>query len=49
MDDTRVDQFAELLSEGVAYNQIRQRMGLTQGETASTYRRIKRELGEQAR
>lgn len=48
IDPQRVSDFAELLSEGHALMAAGRMMGLTKGETVSTLRRIKLDLGSQA-
>lgn len=45
----RVDQYAEILSQGLPMMAAGRAMGLTKGETVNTMRVIRRELGEQAR
>lgn len=49
MQESRVDRFAELLADGVGVVAAGKAMGLTKGETASTMRHIRADLGEQAR
>ena len=44
----RVDQYAEILSQGLPMMAAGRAMGLTKGETVSTLRRIKLDLGGQA-
>lgn len=44
----RVNRFAELLSRDIPPHECGKLMGLTKGQTASTWRRIKADLGWQA-
>lgn len=45
----RADRFADLLSRGMDPHECGEAMGPTKGQTASTWRRIKTDLGPQAR
>lgn len=46
---TRTDKFAEYLSEGFTVSQIAAVMGLTKGASRGLLKRIRDNLGEQAR
>lgn len=46
---TRQDQFAQYLSEGFTVSQIAAMMGLTRGASRGLLKRIRDNLGEQAR
>jgi len=48
IDPKRVSDFAELLSQEITLMAAGRMMGLTKGETVSTLRRIKLDLGSQA-
>lgn len=48
ISEQRVSAFAQLLSEGVAMMEAGRHMGMTKGETVSTMRRIRLDLGSQA-
>lgn len=45
----RVNQFAHMMAHGERPADIGRAMGLTKGETSACLRRIKQDLGEQAR
>ena len=46
---TRIASFAQRMAEGERPSDIGRAMGLTKGETSACLRRIKQDLGEQAR
>lgn len=48
IQDERVSAFTQLLSEEVPMMEAGRRLGLTKGETVSTMRRVRLDLGEQA-
>jgi len=44
----RIDQFAQLVADGMTVAEVGRALGLTKGQTSSTWNTIKRHLGEQA-
>ena len=47
--DDRTSRFAENLADGLPMMEAGRAIGLTKGETVATMRKVRRELGEQAR
>jgi transposase len=45
---TREDRFAEYMSRGYSVREVREMFGLTKGQAAGVWARIKRKLGPQA-
>jgi hypothetical protein len=47
--DDRTERYAEKLADGLSMMEAGRAIGLTKGETVATMRKVRRELGEQAR